>query len=95
MCVCVPQEYEEKLARVQADYTAEKQCKVKLQEDITALQSTFESKLARLEEERTQRTGKTLHPAFKQGGDHYQPFINMTLLLNTIQLFGRQSSSRL
>ncbi|KAK6477446.1 kinesin-like protein KIF17 [Huso huso] len=52
----IRQEYEEKLARVQADYTAEKQCKVKLEEDITALQSTFESKLARLEEERTQRT---------------------------------------
>ncbi|RXM92404.1 Kinesin-like protein KIF17 [Acipenser ruthenus] len=52
----IRQEYEEKLARVQADYTAEKQCKVKLQEDITALQSTFESKLARLEEKRTQRT---------------------------------------
>ncbi|MGH0120133.1 UNVERIFIED_CONTAM: hypothetical protein FKN15_065294 [Acipenser sinensis] len=54
--VKIRQEYEEKLARVQADYTAEKQCKVKLQEDITALQSTFESKLARLEEKRTQRT---------------------------------------
>ncbi|MGH0156663.1 UNVERIFIED_CONTAM: hypothetical protein FKN15_038830 [Acipenser sinensis] len=52
----IRQEYEEKLARVQADYTAEKQCKVKLQEDITALQSTFESKLARLEEKHTQRT---------------------------------------
>ncbi|XP_041129362.1 kinesin-like protein KIF17 [Polyodon spathula] len=55
----IRQEYEQKLARVQADYTAEKQCKVKLQEDITTLQSTFESKLARLEEKRTQRTGSS------------------------------------
>ncbi|MBN3276810.1 KIF17 protein, partial [Polyodon spathula] len=60
----IRQEYEQKLARVQADYTAEKQCKVKLQEDITTLQSTFESKLARLEEKRTQRTGKTA-PCFQ------------------------------
>ncbi|XP_041128836.1 kinesin-like protein KIF17 isoform X2 [Polyodon spathula] len=66
----IRQEYEQKLARVQADYTAEKQCKVKLQEDITALQSTFESKLARLEEKRTQRTAA---PVTAEGSSEEDP----------------------
>lgn len=40
------QEYEEKLARLQADYNAEQQSRAKLQEDIAVLRSEYKSKLS-------------------------------------------------
>lgn len=42
-CLCL-QEYEEKLARLQADYNAEQQSRAKLQEDIAVLLSEYKSK---------------------------------------------------
>ncbi|XP_029990882.1 kinesin-like protein KIF17 [Sphaeramia orbicularis] len=51
----IKEEYEERLAKLQAEYNAEQQSKVKLQEDIAALRSSYESKLSHLEKARTSR----------------------------------------
>ncbi|KAA8593576.1 hypothetical protein FQN60_009692 [Etheostoma spectabile] len=48
-------EYEERLAKLQAEYNAEQESKAKLQEDITALRSSYESKLSNLEKARASR----------------------------------------
>ncbi|CAG5978438.1 unnamed protein product [Menidia menidia] len=45
-------EYEEKLAKLQAEYDAEQETKAKLQEDISALRSSYESKLERVQASR-------------------------------------------
>ncbi|KAM9408156.1 LOW QUALITY PROTEIN: kinesin-like protein KIF17 [Pholidichthys leucotaenia] len=45
----IKEEYEERLAKLQAEYDAEQESKAKLQEDIAALRSTYESKLFSLE----------------------------------------------
>lgn len=50
-----PQEYEERLARLQAEYNAEQESKAKLQEHITALRSSYESKLCDLEKAQSSR----------------------------------------
>lgn len=50
-----PQEYEERLAKLQAEYNAEQEFKAKLQEDIAALRSSYESKLSNLEKARASR----------------------------------------
>ncbi|CAN9511947.1 unnamed protein product [Ophioblennius macclurei] len=42
----IKEDYEEKLAKLQADYNAEQESKAKLQEDIAALRSSYESKLS-------------------------------------------------
>lgn len=54
------QEYERRLAKLQADYNAEQQSKAKLQEDIAALRSSYESKLSDLEKARTSRGSAVL-----------------------------------
>ncbi|KAG7478455.1 hypothetical protein MATL_G00080820 [Megalops atlanticus] len=45
----IKQEYEEKLARLQAEYSAEQESKAKLQEDMVTLRTSYESKLCSLE----------------------------------------------
>lgn len=45
-CRLCLQEYEEKLARLQADYDAEQQSRAKLQEDIATLRSEYKSKMS-------------------------------------------------
>uniref|UniRef100_A0A3Q0RZU8 Kinesin-like protein n=1 Tax=Amphilophus citrinellus TaxID=61819 RepID=A0A3Q0RZU8_AMPCI len=45
----IKEEYEQRLAKLQAEYNAEQESKAKLQEDITALRSSYESKLSILE----------------------------------------------
>ncbi|XP_036387720.1 kinesin-like protein KIF17 [Megalops cyprinoides] len=45
----IKQEYEEKLARLQAEYSAEQESKAKLQEDMVTLCTSYESKLCSLE----------------------------------------------
>lgn len=50
-----PQEYEARLAKLQAEYNAEQESKAKLQEDIATLRSSFELKLSDLEEARASR----------------------------------------
>ncbi|XP_069546707.1 kinesin-like protein KIF17 [Brachyistius frenatus] len=51
----IKEEYEERLAKLQAEYNAEQESKAKLQEDIAALCSSYESKLANLEKARASR----------------------------------------
>ncbi|KAM9444185.1 LOW QUALITY PROTEIN: kinesin-like protein KIF17 [Clarias gariepinus] len=51
----IKQDYEEKLARLQADYNAEQESKAKLQEDITALRMSYETKLSSLERAQASR----------------------------------------
>nr|XP_029531619.1 kinesin-like protein KIF17 isoform X1 [Oncorhynchus nerka] len=51
----IKEEYEEKLARLQAEYNAEQESKAKLQEDIAVLRSSYETKLSSLEKSRASR----------------------------------------
>ncbi|XP_026204327.1 kinesin-like protein KIF17 isoform X3 [Anabas testudineus] len=51
----IKEEYEEKLAKLQADYNAQQESKAKLQEDIAALRSSYESKLSPLEKTQASR----------------------------------------
>lgn len=56
ICVLLSlQEYEERLAKLQAEYNAEQESKAKLQEDIAALRSSYESKLSSLEKAKVSR----------------------------------------
>uniref|UniRef100_A0A8B9LIC3 Kinesin-like protein n=1 Tax=Astyanax mexicanus TaxID=7994 RepID=A0A8B9LIC3_ASTMX len=55
----IKQEYEGKIARLQADYNAEQESKAKLQEDITFLRESYEFKLSSLERFRSDRPHKT------------------------------------
>ncbi|KAK2874893.1 hypothetical protein Q8A67_022046 [Cirrhinus molitorella] len=59
----IKEEYEKKLSRLQAEYNAEQESKVKLQEDIAALRTSYETRLSSLEKSRATRT----HTA---GGPH-------------------------
>ncbi|XP_028854538.1 kinesin-like protein KIF17 isoform X2 [Denticeps clupeoides] len=52
----IKQEYEEKLARLQADFDAEQESKARLQEDIAALCTSYETKLAGLERTRANQS---------------------------------------
>ncbi|XP_041836083.1 kinesin-like protein KIF17 isoform X2 [Melanotaenia boesemani] len=51
----IKEEYEEKLAKLQAEYNAEQESKAKLQEDIAALRRSYESQLSILEKAQTSR----------------------------------------
>ncbi|KAI4877677.1 hypothetical protein NFI96_021216, partial [Prochilodus magdalenae] len=62
----IKQEYEEKLARLQAEYNAEQESKAKLQEDITALRTSYEIKLSSLERSKTSHAPKTAENSFKE-----------------------------
>ncbi|KAM4612758.1 kinesin-like protein KIF17 [Polymixia lowei] len=53
----IKEEYEEKLARLQAEYNAEQESKAKLQEDIAALCCNYETKLSNLEKAKASRGG--------------------------------------
>ncbi|XP_029287751.1 LOW QUALITY PROTEIN: kinesin-like protein KIF17 [Cottoperca gobio] len=56
----IKEEYEERLAKLQAEYNAEQESKAKLQEDIAALRSSYESKLSNLETARASRGSSVL-----------------------------------
>lgn len=59
--VCLPlpsQEYEERLARLRADYEAEQESRARLQEDITAMRNSYDVKLSTLEESLRKETGR-------------------------------------
>ncbi|XP_061793784.2 kinesin-like protein KIF17 [Nerophis lumbriciformis] len=45
----IKKDYEDRLARLQADFSAEQKSKAKLQEDIAALRSSYQTKLSHLE----------------------------------------------
>lgn len=51
----IKEEYEEKLAKLQAEYNAEQESKAKLQADMTALRCSYESKLSDLEKAQASR----------------------------------------
>ncbi|CAI5687021.1 unnamed protein product [Oreochromis niloticus] len=51
----IKEEYEERLSKLQAEYNAEQESKAKLQEDIAALRSSYESKLSSLEKAQASR----------------------------------------
>ncbi|XP_031727605.1 kinesin-like protein KIF17 isoform X2 [Anarrhichthys ocellatus] len=51
----IKEEYEVRLAKLQAEYNAEQESKAKLQEDIAALRSSCDSKLSNLEKARASR----------------------------------------
>ncbi|CAB1436649.1 unnamed protein product [Pleuronectes platessa] len=55
----IKEEYEERLAKLRAEYNAEQEFKAKLQEDIAALRSSYESKVSNLEQARASR-GRTV-----------------------------------
>ncbi|XP_048029188.1 kinesin-like protein KIF17 [Megalobrama amblycephala] len=55
----IKEEYEKKLARLQAEYDAEQESKVKLQEDIAALRTSYETRLSSLERSRASRAHTT------------------------------------
>ncbi|XP_063144354.1 kinesin-like protein KIF17 isoform X12 [Rattus norvegicus] len=46
----IREEYEERLARLKADYEAEQESRVRLQEDITAMRNSYDVKLSTLQE---------------------------------------------
>lgn len=52
-----PQEYEERLARLRADYEAEQESRARLEEDITAMRNSYDVKLSTLEESLRKETG--------------------------------------
>ncbi|XP_026879904.2 kinesin-like protein KIF17 isoform X2 [Electrophorus electricus] len=56
----IKREYEEKLARVQVEFSAEQESRAKLQEDIAALRASYETKLSSLERPRASRADKTV-----------------------------------
>ncbi|ROI16315.1 Kinesin-like protein KIF17 [Anabarilius grahami] len=58
----IKEEYEKKLARLQAEYDAEQESKVKLQEDIAALRTSYETRLSSLERSRASRAHTTGGP---------------------------------
>ncbi|XP_077429734.1 kinesin-like protein KIF17 isoform X2 [Vanacampus margaritifer] len=51
----IKKDYEERLARLQADFSAERESKAKLQEDIAALRASYNSKLSGLEKIKSSR----------------------------------------
>ncbi|XP_056591669.1 kinesin-like protein KIF17 isoform X2 [Triplophysa dalaica] len=55
----IKEEYEKKLSRLQAEYDAEQESKAKLQEDIAALRTSYETRLSSLERFRAGRTRST------------------------------------
>uniref|UniRef100_A0A3P8Y0J5 Kinesin-like protein n=1 Tax=Esox lucius TaxID=8010 RepID=A0A3P8Y0J5_ESOLU len=55
----IKEEYEVKLAKLQAEYNAEQESNAKLQEDIAVLRSSFENKLSSLKKTRASRGHST------------------------------------
>ncbi|XP_051531683.1 kinesin-like protein KIF17 [Myxocyprinus asiaticus] len=55
----IKEEYEKKLARLQAEYDAEQESKAKLQADITALRTSYETRLSSLEKSKASQTRNT------------------------------------
>ncbi|XP_068598116.1 kinesin-like protein KIF17 [Brachionichthys hirsutus] len=69
----IKEEYEQKLAKLQADYNAEQESKAQLQEDIAALRSTFDSKLSELEKVQVRRGGSVLRNGSKSSAHNTDP----------------------
>ncbi|XP_076862858.1 kinesin-like protein KIF17 isoform X3 [Brachyhypopomus gauderio] len=55
----IKEEYEEKLARLQAEYSAEQESRAKLQEDIAALRASYDTQLSSVDRPRARQADKT------------------------------------
>lgn len=53
----IREEYEERLARLRADYEAEQESRARLEEDITAMRNSYDVKVSTLEENLRKETG--------------------------------------
>lgn len=51
------QEYEERLARLRADYEAEQESRARLEEDMTAMRNSYDVQLSTLQENLRKGTG--------------------------------------
>lgn len=82
-----PQEYEERFARLQAEYNAEQESKAKLQEDIAALRSSYEYKLSDLEKAHATR-GSSIPKNGDKGLTAYNTYsLERRNLLTTLKSF--------
>lgn len=61
-----PQEYEQRLAKLQAEYNAQQESKAKLQEDIAVLCSSYEFKLSNLEKTQASRGSSVLNNGIRK-----------------------------
>ncbi|XP_032128917.1 kinesin-like protein KIF17, partial [Sapajus apella] len=53
----IREEYEERLARLKADYKAEQESRARLEEDITAMRNSYDVRLSTLQENLRKETG--------------------------------------
>ncbi|XP_054996521.1 kinesin-like protein KIF17 isoform X3 [Sorex araneus] len=63
----IREEYEERLARLKADYEAEQESRARLEEDITAMRNSYDVKLSTLEENLRQEAEAVLKVEVLQG----------------------------
>ena len=60
------QEYEQRLARLRADYEAEQESRARLEEDITAMRNSYDVKLSTLEQTLRKETGGPAPPGRRE-----------------------------
>ncbi|XP_042807786.1 kinesin-like protein KIF17 isoform X6 [Panthera leo] len=75
----IREEYEERLARLRADYEAEQESRAQLEEDITAMRNSYDVKLSELEENLRKETEAVLKAeVLKAQGMSRAEFANMS-----------------
>ncbi|XP_030183003.1 kinesin-like protein KIF17 isoform X3 [Lynx canadensis] len=75
----IREEYEERLARLRADYEAEQESRARLEEDITAMRNSYDVKLSALEENLRKETKAVLKAGvLKAQGTSRAEFANMS-----------------
>ncbi|XP_040319430.1 kinesin-like protein KIF17 isoform X4 [Herpailurus yagouaroundi] len=75
----IREEYEERLARLRADYEAEQESRARLEEDITAMRNSYDVKLSALEEDLRKETEAVLKAGvLKAQGTSRAEFANMS-----------------
>ncbi|XP_046941860.1 kinesin-like protein KIF17 [Lynx rufus] len=75
----IREEYEERLARLRADYEAEQESRARLEEDITAMRDSYDVKLSALEENLRKETEAVLKAGvLKAQGTSRAEFANMS-----------------
>uniref|UniRef100_A0A8C9KZD1 Kinesin-like protein n=1 Tax=Panthera tigris altaica TaxID=74533 RepID=A0A8C9KZD1_PANTA len=75
----IREEYEERLARLRADYEAEQESRARLEEDITAMRNSYDVKLSELEENLRKETEAVLKAeVLKAQGMSRAEFANMS-----------------
>lgn len=84
-----PQEYEERLARLRADYEAEQESRARLEEDITAMRNSYDVKLSTLEESLRKETGGRL-PRCQEGGQPAFFLVSLTDMYRALSMYQEQ-----